>query len=205
MKHPWNAHPLLSRKDWLHEHYVTLDKSASQIAKELGVWRNTVENWVRRHKIPPRRRGYSELHHGRVGRYKSKDGYVYVYAPEHPQNRRANGRSRGVREHRLVMERHLGRRLERHEVVHHKNGKRDDNRIENLQLMSSNSAHRSEHTISESPLRALLRDKSWLETQLNAGRSFSEIAAMAGCKSEVAVFRWARKFGLKSKRKNQYA
>lgn len=43
-------------------------------------------------------------------------------------------------EHRIIMENHLGRKLTFNEVVHHINGNKFDNRLENLELMS-----RSEH------------------------------------------------------------
>lgn len=60
------------------------------------------------------------------------DGYVVVRLPDHP-NVSATGE---VLQHRLVMEQHLGRLLFPREEVHHRNGIKNDNRIENLELWS---------------------------------------------------------------------
>ncbi len=63
----------------------------------------------------------------------AKTGYWWVRRPDHP-NAYANG---CLQEHTAVMSEMLGRPLVKGENVHHKNGQRDDNRPENLELWST--------------------------------------------------------------------
>lgn len=65
-------------------------------------------------------------------RKKRTDGYIMVYVPDHPLSTKDGY----VMEHILIMEKEIGRFITRDEVVHHKNHIRDDNRIENLELMT---------------------------------------------------------------------
>jgi len=95
-----------------------------------------------------------------IGQNKSKwkgglmhcNGYAYVYSPDHPNK---NGIGSGyVKRARLVMEKHIGRYLDRSEFVHHMNGKRDDDRIENLQLTNL-----SKHQKYHQPMTARLMER----------------------------------------------
>lgn len=76
------------------------------------------------------------------------DGYIYIYNYKHP-----NATKQGyVAEHRLVMEDYLNRYLTKNEVIHHKNGDKQDNRIENLELFESCGRHTTTYHINKDRL-----------------------------------------------------
>lgn len=90
---------------------------------------------------------YKSLNYTGVSAARYKKGYCFdtrgyktILMPDHP----FCPRTKYVREHRLVMEKHIGRFLKKEEIVHHINGIKTDNRIENLKLYSNHSDHMRE-------------------------------------------------------------
>jgi len=85
----------------------------------------------------------------KTGQTRSVHGYVLILSPDHPYADKLHGY---VREHRIVYEKYMtekwGIRFIIHPSlgVHHINGIRDDNRIENLQLLTK-AQHTSYHSI----------------------------------------------------------
>jgi len=75
------------------------------------------------------------------GRIKTREGYIWVYAPSHP-----SCNSRGyVKEHRLIIEKNLGRYLTGIEEIHHINENKGDNRMDNLRLFDNHGDHQKFH------------------------------------------------------------
>lgn len=137
---PW--HPNRGRNWPIHliRKWIEEGRTHAWIGERLGCAAPRISKLCQKHGIKCQRRGPrgGTAHPDwKGGRQLDKSGYVLVYMPNHPNARHG----RYVLEHRLVMERHIGRRLKRGEVVHHKNGDKTDNRIENLELFATNGEH----------------------------------------------------------------
>ena len=121
----WHACIDCGKKRW-----VVLNKEfpVSQVCKGC---KN--ENFIKWGEDHPRWKGGRHLLFGYVMVLLSPDNFFYSMA------------SKGyIKEHRLIMAKHLGRCLLKTEHIHHKNGVRGDNRIENLEL-TTNGAHAIAH------------------------------------------------------------
>ena len=106
----------------------------SEIVTKVGTNRESVRKYLLKRYTPKQKRAIVRKNvrwptgqhspNWKGGREITKDGYVVLWL----------SRREKILEHRLVMEKHLGRKLKRSEVIHHINGNNADNRIKNLQL-----------------------------------------------------------------------
>ena len=130
MEKHWN-------KKWLRVKYKEEKLSVSEIAKECEVSFKTITRWLDRFGIRKiKSYGYTrrgpEAGYWKGGRYKDNtSGRVWIYSPDHPSCTKKGY----VLEHRLVMEKFIGRYLRLNEIIHHKNKIVDDNRLENLEII----------------------------------------------------------------------
>jgi len=119
--------------------------SLACVGQRHGCSPQTVLNHLRRagHDARPVGHHIAGRHYRwRGGRRHTSDGYVEIHRNlVEPEFASMIGKRQYVREHRLVMARHIGRPLSAHEQVHHKDGNRKNNAIGNLQLRIGNHGH----------------------------------------------------------------
>lgn len=88
------------------------------------------------HKRKVGRKGFKH-YNWKGGKILSYEGYVMIHMPEHPASH-----LNYISEHRLIIEKQMGRYLLSKEIGHHRNGIKDDNRPKNLMAFTSESAHK---------------------------------------------------------------
>lgn len=125
-------------KETLIHLYEKKQMTLREICRELDQGYKHVWRLFEHYKIPRRvakpRYGQSEKeNHNWKGGKTIRNGYIEIRCIGHP---REKGAGHYVPKQVLVMEKALGRYLTDNEVVHHINGNKLDNRLENLQLMS---------------------------------------------------------------------
>jgi len=125
-----------------HNCYLTKDR------RHLSLRYNAMEK-------NPKWKGGIARDHGYIRIKLSHDDFFYPMA----------SKSGYVFEHRLIMARQLGRCLHPWELVHHKNHIRDDNRLENLQLVSDD--RHKQITAMENRLNQLLAENKRLEKEIS--------------------------------------
>lgn len=142
--------------------YVEENKSLVELGKIYDVFPSTVQRFLQRNGIIGR--SYKEAYRAKYpkGRFKELSGnwnggkrmflgYVQIMMPEHPYAQKAGY----IMEHRLVMEKKIGRYLRPDEIIHHINHIRTDNRPENLEI-KSNGEHAKEYWQENEKLRNVL-------------------------------------------------
>lgn len=132
-----------------------------QVAERFQCNSATIWRAIHRQGLKPRTCSEAQIgkrgklsNHWKGGKFIDVDGYIMVFAPSHPHCNICGY----VREHRLIMEKHLRRYLKSGEIVHHINSIPDDNRIENLILFAGLKDHLVWHRKIKKETRLLQKD-----------------------------------------------
>ncbi len=222
------ARAIIIHPDRLRKMYVDQHLTLEQIAEVLSCSPSGVHNLLLRAGIPLRKQLLpqpSRSHRGGTGigrgqrmrdrrrsagwefgghERQQENGYIVVYCPEHPRANKAGY----VPKHTLVMERVLGRYLESHEVVHHINRIRDDNRPENLQLMDREEHSRMHGRRGAPPCAASTPPRSRpaisaerVKQLYDAGLTDGDIAIRLGC-ATTTVLNYRRRMELPAQKRS---
>ena len=160
-------------------------ESLSVVAARFGVSRQSMWDVLRRRiQLRPQVRYGADNHFYRGGGRRFHGGYIQIYV---------NGQ--WLREHRVIMERVLGRRLLSNENVHHLNHDKTDNRPENLTVMSHSEHSRHHQTGRVHSIESIEKQRAAMRGRLSrpdvtasavtelaaSGLSTLQIAKLLGC------------------------
>jgi len=163
-------------KEWLENAYKKYG-TITGVAREIKCSNTHVARMLRKHNI--------SFKHNTAKNYKTNNGsgYTLIFIGKGEPCTNHNGY---MYEHRYIMENSLGRKLEKNEHVHHINGNRSDNRIENLIVVTSQE-HRKKHA-SEDGLRNSSREKEDMIFSLRAdGHLVREICKIVDLSEPIVL------------------
>lgn len=163
---------------------IKQEPNAKALARKLGVSYRKLLYWLDKHDIPHRSSNYNG------GRTTNSAGYILVFVGKGAKGATAGGY---VYEHRQVVEQYLGRPLRRDEHVHHQNGDKSDNQIENLKVLS-HQKHAVEHREPDGLRKGSSIHRSSVYSLVKTGTNIRTIAKKVGL-SVPTVQKMVREFG----------